>query len=299
MGFLEKYQSQPIGVGTRFYIADRLESTVIEVVEGEAAGDEGVWSAGDAGTPPVDRGTRSPGWQQLRKPEEGDTNNNRNPNPAKRPKVQEMPEAGAAAGSVPSSWPSGTAGCVPSSTPPEVGRVPPSSAPGAASPASAAIGMHQAPFSLMRVRCVGRYRAVQGGTWWYMAVQGRKGPLSGAVEGQPVSLVSYAGLCPAPATHTCAAFLSLILSFFARRVCPASATRADPCILSLIIPPILARRGLPSSSNAGCLGAWLRDLAVEGPIKMALIRQEEKVCVFAPCPLSLLFLRRDRLRLMY
>ena len=39
------------------------------------------------------------------------------------------------------------------------------------------------------------------------------------------------------------------------------------------------RRGLPSSSNAGCLGARLRDLAVEGPIKMALIRQEEKVCV--------------------
>ena len=139
MGFLEKGQSQPIGLGTRFYIADRLESTVMEVVEGEAAGDEGV---------------RTPGWQQAGTPEEGTTSN-----AAKRPKLQ-----GAAAGS----------------TPP---LLPPA---GAAGPASAIIGMHQAPFSLMRVRCVGRCRAVQGGTWRYMAVQqGHEGQVLSSLSLEP------------------------------------------------------------------------------------------------------------------
>ena len=125
MGFLEKSQSQPIGVGTRFYIADRLESTVIEVVEGEAAGDEG--EAGGQGAAAGDKGVRNPGWQQAGTPEEGATSN-----AAKRPKLQD-----AAAGSSPP-------------------LLPPA---GAAGPASAVIGMHEAPFSLMRVRCAGRYMA--------------------------------------------------------------------------------------------------------------------------------------------
>ena len=35
VGFLEKCQSQPIGLGSRFYITDRLEATCIEVVEAD------------------------------------------------------------------------------------------------------------------------------------------------------------------------------------------------------------------------------------------------------------------------
>ena len=120
VGFLEKSHSQPIGVGTRFYIADRLEATVIEVVEGEAAVVEGE-AAGD-------KGVQSPGWQQPGNAEEGATSS-----AAKRPKLQGVAEGSVLPLSAPEAAPSG--------------------------PASTVIGMHEAPFSLMRVRCAGRYMA--------------------------------------------------------------------------------------------------------------------------------------------